>query len=346
MFQKRLAVCLAAMILALCLTVSAALAETATVVGGWLILRDAPSYSGIGIASYPSGTVVTITGSDGEWYEVIAPDGRSGYMLARYLRVNESSEPAYTEAEEGEGEGGIQPDTDSHSGGYTAYITSANGLNVRLRSGPGTGYSIIASYAPGTRCTVLSTGGGWSRVRVGSFMGYIMSQFLTTSPTPAPVPIDPGSGYTAWVTSSNGLGVNLRSGPSKNYPSIGYYAVGTAVTVYTPGADWCYISIGSRTGYMMTRYLTTKKPTPVTPVLGAPMVISPNGRNVNLRSGPGKGYAVIGSYAVGTTLEIVLRGTEWYYIRIGGRYGYMMKMYISEPLLTSRMPAQAADLLC
>ena len=46
------------------------------------------------------------------------------------------------------GGGGFVPSQTS------AYVTSANGLNVRLRNGPGKGYSILASYAPGTPCTL------------------------------------------------------------------------------------------------------------------------------------------------------------------------------------------------
>ena len=42
---------------------TAALADqTGTVVGGWLILRGGPSFNSTIISSYPSGTVVTITG--------------------------------------------------------------------------------------------------------------------------------------------------------------------------------------------------------------------------------------------------------------------------------------------
>ena len=114
----------------------AAAEKTGTVFGGWLILRSTPSFSGAIKSSYPTGTKVTITGQNGSWYAVKAPDGLTGYMLGNYLRVSGSSTPS----------------------GSTAWVTSANGLNVRLRTGPGTGYSILASYAPGTKCTILSAG--------------------------------------------------------------------------------------------------------------------------------------------------------------------------------------------
>ena len=303
----------------ICMTMpiqSAAADQTGTVFGGWLILRSKPSFSGAIKSSYPTGTVVTITGQSGSWYAVKTPDGLTGYMLGSYLKVSGGSAPV----------------------GSTAWVTSTNGLNVRLRTGPGTGYSILATYAPGTKCTVLTSGSNWCRIQIGSYTGYMMSQYLTNTdpgsggfipPSPAPTP---GGGYTVWVTSRNGKGVNLRSGPSKSYAAIGFYGVGTAATMISSGAQWSYIQIGNRTGYMMSQFLTGSAPSPVptpTPVSGT-YVISGNGKNVNLRTGPGKGYQVIRSYPVGTPLTIITRGAAWYFIHIGDAYGYMMREYIYE----------------
>jgi len=105
-------------------------AQTGVVKGGWLILRSEPSFNSAIKSSYPTGTVVTITGLVGSWYSVKAPDGLTGYMLGDYLQIN--------------GDGSVQDST-------IGYVVSANGLNVRMRSGPGKGYSIIAAYAPGTQ---------------------------------------------------------------------------------------------------------------------------------------------------------------------------------------------------
>ena len=286
---------------------------TGTVVGGWLILRGAPSFNGAIIASYPSGTVVTITGKTGSWYSVITPNNLTGYMYSTYLQVNGGG---------GGGGGGIPS-------GSTAYVTSANGLNVRLRSGPGKGYSILASYAPGTSCTVLTGGQNWSRIRIGSLTGYMMSQFLTTSPQPQPAPQpQPGGDYKVYVTSRNGKGVNMRSGPSKAYPSIGFYSVGTEAWMVTAGHTWSYIRVGSRYGYMMSEFLTTTEPPVNPPVVGAAYVVSANGRSVNLRAAPTTASKVIKSFKVGTRLNIITRGRDWYFIQIGGYYGYMMRQFI------------------
>ena len=64
MRRKHSAIILMVLILAAVsvLPVSGAMADTGTVKGGWLILRSQPSFAGAIKASYPTGTVVTITG--------------------------------------------------------------------------------------------------------------------------------------------------------------------------------------------------------------------------------------------------------------------------------------------
>lgn len=314
---------LLSMLTVLMLPCTNALAErTGTVKGGWLILRATPSFNGAIRSSYPSGTVVTITGQNGSWYAVTAPDGLTGYMLGDYLQIS--------------GGGGSAPaETD-------AYVTSRNGLNVRLRSGPGKGYSILASYAPGTACRILTSGKNWCRIQIGSYTGYMMTQFLTNTPvtpvTPVPKP-QPGE-VQVYVTSRNGQGVNLRSGPSKSYTSIGFFSVGTEAWMISQGYSWSYIRIGNRYGYMMTEFLTTVRPQPVKPDPGYAYVVSANGRNVNLRETPSTGSRIIHSYPVGTRLTIITRGNDWYFIQINGRYGYMMKQFIYD----NGAPATFTDL--
>ena len=314
--MKKIRLMTALLVLAVSLSVfavSSAANDTGTVFGGWLILRNAPSYSGKIVSSYPSGTVVQITGRSGSWYSVIAPDGMTGYMLGNFLKIQGS---------------GI-------SSGSDAWVTSKNGLNVRLRTGPGTNYSILSSYAPGTKVVIISYGKDWSMIRVGNFTGYMMTRYLTgknssgnNSGQGSVVP--PAGEYDVYVTSRNGKGVNLRMGPSKVNMAIATYDVGTAARMIQYGASWSYIRIGQTYGYMMTEFLTTTRPSGGMPApsAAAAYVTSANGKSVNLRTGPGKQYQVITSFAVGTPLTIISNVADWCYISIGNYNGYMMRQFI------------------
>ncbi len=212
----------------------AAAAEYGTVVGGRLRLRAAPSYDATIIKYYNTGTVVEILGTSGDWYSVKAPDNQAGYMHSDYITL-----------------GGTP-------GALTKYVYSSNGYGVRLRTGPSKGYRILAVYPVGTQVSVLQTGTIWSRIQIGETVGFMMSEFLTSSDpgtTPAPSGDD-----LATVWSSNGYGVRLRSGPSTSYSIIGLYSVGTRVDVLERGSDWDRIKVGSRIGYMMNEFLIYDDP--------------------------------------------------------------------------------------
>ncbi|MBQ8556593.1 MAG: SH3 domain-containing protein [Clostridia bacterium] len=308
---------LVAMILTLALTMMllatpTALANdysTATVKGGWLRLRAEASYDAETISAYYTGTSVTILGGSGNWYYVLAPDGNKGYMSASYLTI-----------------------TGSITGGQlsentAAYVTSKNGLSVRLRTGPSLQYSTIASYAVGTSVTIMTMGDTWCRVRIGGRTGYMMTEFLTTTKPDVSEP-NYGTAYTAYVVSDNGLPVRLRTEMSTDSNIISTYNVGTQVTVQEYGSIWCRISINGVTGYMMTRYLSTTKPSTSTTSYTA-YVTSSNGKSVRLRSGAGKGYTTLATYSVGTQVTIVEYGRTWCKVTVNNRTGYMMTEFLT-----------------
>ena len=287
---------------------------TAVVKGGWLRLRQYASFDAPTITSYYTGTQVIIQGTSGAWYHVIGPDGRTGYMLGAYLTV---------------GATGAQENT-------PAWVTSQNGRGVRLRSGPSTAYGVIGLYNVGTRATILRSGTNWHYVKIGSQKGYMMAKYLTTQQITPP---DSSESYTAYVTSSNGGGVNLRHGAGLGYGVIGLYSVGTRVTVLIPGITWHYIDIHGTRGYMMAKYLTTR---PVEPAGSyTAFVTSQNGLPVCLRAGAGTGYAVIGRYSVGTEVLVLKHNATWDFIRVGNTEGYMMNKYLTQGLVSSQVTGAA-----
>ncbi len=296
---------------------------TATVKGGWLRLRDGASTDAETISAYFTGTTVTILGGSGSWYHVLTPDGKTGYMHSSYLTITGSITG-----------GQLEENT-------AATVTSSNGKPVRLRSGPSTQYSIIASYAVGTSLTVLSTGDTWSKVRINGRTGYIMNEFIKpgasgstgSSGTTA-------TGYTAYVVSQNGKTVVLRSGPSKQYDALASYNVGQKVTVKSYGSTWCQVNINGLDGYMMTQFLSTVKPETGSnggSVSYTAYVTSANGKGVRMRAGAGKIFPTIATYSVGTQATVLEYGSTWCKIRIGVNTGYMMTEF-----LTTKAPDMVA----
>lgn len=73
-------------------------------------------------------------------------------------------------------------DTSDKEGGAMsnqATVTAKTGSTVRMRSGPGTGYSIVANVPIGEKADVLSTADGWCKITYNGMEGYMMAQYLT-----------------------------------------------------------------------------------------------------------------------------------------------------------------------
>jgi len=251
--KRLLALCLAiVMLLSVTSILSpAALAEsTATVKGGWLKLRAEASTNGDVIGTYFTGTQVIVLQTQGDWYHVTAPDGKTGYMMARYLDL-------YPDAGSDESLPGMQE--------IAAWVTSDNGNPVNLRSGPDTSYSVLGSFAVGTPVTIIATGSSWYQIRIGSQIGYMLSAYLTTiqpgSATPPTESAPPADSYIAQVISENGKPVNMRAGAGTHYQRINTYTVGTQVIVLKEQGAWAYLDVNGTQGWMMLQFLTRVSPT-------------------------------------------------------------------------------------
>ncbi len=93
---------------------------------------------------------------NGEWYKITLTDGTKGYIYYEYASVKES-----------------QNDKVIGSG----YI---NASDVNMRSGAGTGYSVITTLDYGTALTAISKSGDWYYVELdGGIKGYVYADYVT-----------------------------------------------------------------------------------------------------------------------------------------------------------------------
>ncbi len=171
---------------------------------------------------------------------------------------------------------------------------------VRLRSGPGLGFSVLASLPMGATVERLASGGmadgyEWATVRVASSgkTGFVVGTFL------APIPSDGFQlGQMVHVEAGGGRG-NLRSGPGTGYQVVSKLSSGTTGTikdgpVETNGHFWYKVSFGDVTGWIVTAVLA--------PGAGSDRawVRVANG-SLNVRKHPGLNGQILGHVSAGAT---------------------------------------------
>ena len=162
---KLLRTCLLTVALtALCtIGASAACLGAGTVTADALRLRDTPATDGAILATAPSNAKLVVLEEAGDgWYKV-SYNAAEGYMAGEYLTVSTSMDAAL---------------------GYGKVNSDVSSLNIR--SGAGTGCSVLSSVSGGTVLELTGVQDGWYKVVHGGTSGYVSSDYITlTSETPA-----------------------------------------------------------------------------------------------------------------------------------------------------------------
>ena len=285
----------------------------------FLKIRQLPSTDSMVLASYRADyTIVTYKKYNDDWAYVHLSDGHEGYAMRRYLKKSASS--------------------------YAGYITRDNTM---LRKGPDTSFASMAAMPKGTRLNVLCTGKNWDYVSSVYGTGYVSKAYISKkyiAPTgKIKVP------YTAKVVNPRNNPVNVRSGAGTNYPVIAELEPGTAIKVIGVGNSWCHITCAAYDveGYMMNQFVQpTKAPVTIGPSAAptfaptptpAPFkrytayIVSENGKPVNMRMGPGTGYAAMKKLDYGTPVTVVEHpNSKWARITPDDKtYGYVQLIYLT-----------------
>ncbi|WP_454041971.1 SH3 domain-containing protein [Cellulosimicrobium sp. Marseille-Q8652] len=204
-------------------------------------LRAAASGSAAVLAVVPRSAKVVAKPGDGSgsWRRVTY-GSRTGWVSAAYVGPNKPAAAAAPVSRPA----------------ATRYVT-ATSLNLRAQAT--TSSAVLARLARGTKLSVLSTSGGWLKVTTAGRTGWVSAQYTTTTAPAASAPKPaPPKAATSYVTASV---LNLRAAPTTSSAVVAKLARGTAVKhAGTASKGWLKVTVGTRTGYVSTAYLSVTKP--------------------------------------------------------------------------------------
>lgn len=266
--------------------------------GDYLTIEDGP-YSGDGY----------------QWYLVsVDAFGSEGYVAGVFLSAASSG---------------------AFSIGDTVYVTSDT-LNVR--SGPGTGYSVIDVMSYGQNGLVVdgpvaANGYTWYELNYvgGTTDGWVAGDYLALVST--------GGGFAIGDTVAvDSLTLNVRSGPGTGYTITDVFSYGDqAVVIDGPvGADgytWYEVSYGggAYSGWVAGDYLVYASGGGF--AIGQSVYVT--AASLNVRAGAGTGYDIIDYLGYGTTATIVdgpyvANGYTWYELEYSDPlYGWVAGEYLA-----------------
>lgn len=123
--------------------------------------------------------------------------------------------------------------------------------------------------------------------------------------------------------------VNVRSGPGNSYSVLTVMKSGTTTSNLGTSGNWTKVTVNGKTGYVYSKYLTSGSNAPSTPTTSTSKTVYVTASALNVRSGAGTSYSVIGSLSKGKSASVVGTSGNWYKIKYGSGYGYISASYTS-----------------
>ena len=267
--------------------------RTATIVtgSGRLRVRSGPGADYDIVAYLNNGDTVTVLSVDGDWAQIRTADGQEGYVSTEFLQMEEAdaadtaataedaSEADTAEQAEAAGtaEEAAAADTGAQAEGERSAVVSTSNGRLRVRSGPGADYDIVAYLNDGDTVTVLSVEGDWAKIRTADGQeGYTSAEYLIIEEAPAAeaateaeseASAEAGTAAeqeaegTAVISTESGR-LRVRSGPGANYDIVAYLYNGDTVTVLSIDGDWAKIRTeNGEEGYVSVSFLNMTEST-------------------------------------------------------------------------------------
>lgn len=289
--------------------------------GGGVNLRSSASTSAQIIASFPSGTEVTVLSDDGSWSYVNIL-GTTGYMMSAYL----SKPDEFPEVEED-----LPAEDEMEDVLWATVTTQSGGLNMRAL--PQTGSLILTTLPRNAEVIVTGRGDAWSSVRYNGLNGYVMTRYLTFAGEGADTPAAPSYSDTATVVTPGGT-LNLRIAPQTGSEILFTIPQGAQVTVHSYAADWCHVTYLGISGYVMTTFLSFENSNgnasipEMKPETVRHAVVNTVSGSLNLRLEPSAMAAVIAWIPQYSRVDVLEYGEQWCLTSWQGKTGYVMTSFL------------------
>ncbi|MDU7956425.1 MAG: SH3 domain-containing protein [Clostridium perfringens] len=301
-----------------------------------LNVRESPSTSGRIVHKLNRNQVVGIYEELNGWYKIDYIDGvkkKYGYVSKDYISIinenpNDEEKP-------------VEPEKPSVSVNKQGVVKVNSALN--MRSGPGSNYGVIGTLRNNDKVEIIKEVDGWYEIKFNGKVGYVSSQYIkivdNESSEEKPVePEKPSVSVNKQGVVKVNSALNMRSGPGSNYGVIGTLRNNDKVEIIKEVDGWYEIKFNGKVGYVSSQYIKVvdNESSEEKPVEPEKPSVSVNKQGIvkvnsalNMRSGPGSNYGVIGTLRNNDKVEIIKEVDGWYEIRFNGKVGYVSKSYIT-----------------
>ncbi|MCA9971080.1 MAG: SH3 domain-containing protein [Anaerolineales bacterium] len=321
-------------------------APTAVVSTGALNVRSGPGVQYGVVAVVYSGQTVTLLGRNAasSWVKVQLAGGQQGWVNAALLTAGVAV--------------GSLAVLDAAAPAATAVVTTG-ALNVR--SGPGVQYGAVAVVYSGQTVALLGRNGDGSWVKAqlaGGQQGWVNAALLTANVAVSTLAVlDTSSTPIAVTGIVNTSYLNVRSGPDVAYAEIAVLSGGQQLPLAgrNGSGSWVVVRLpDGRQGWVNASLLILSAdvsylavvvaPAQPTPPAAQPTAVIATGA-LNVRSGPGIGYASVATVGNGQVVTLLGRSAAapaWVKVQLAsGVQGWINAAYAQLSVAASSLPVVA-----
>jgi len=258
------------------------------------------------------------------WAYIISPT--AGWIVMDYVKMDiDSDTPAGSDNSTPAGNNPVTPPTQPSNDNNTS-TTNTKGVitatQLFIRSEPSTNGKVQGSYNNGDVVTILETQNGWGRTN----KGWIKLDYVNTSGNANTTTPNNNTNTTTTPNNTTGNGsttvqfrgivtagqLNVRSSASTDGDRVGSLNYGARVEILEKDGTWGR----TKDGWISLNYVYQDGTTGTNTANG-----TVTGNQLHIRSGPGTGYASVGSLNSGDRVNILeqftYNGTTWGCIKSG-----------------------------
>lgn len=293
-----------------------------------LRVRTAPNTSSAISGRVYEGQTLNVIGQENGWVK-IKHNGQVGYVSGEFVSGVSSNG--------GSTNNNDQTNVQPASGNYTVNVSS-----LRVRTGPSTSHTTIGSVKKGQVVQVVGEVQDWFKINYAGQTAYLSKDYVTKGGSNENatqgnnqeqnnnVTVQTGGTYVVNATS-----LRVRTGPAAYHSVIGGVLNGTTLNVVGSENGWFKVNYQGKTGYVSSEFVKFVKGGTATP--GQPEQPSQaigdyyiNASALNVRSGEGTNYRIIGALPQGQKVQVISENSGWSKINYNGQTGYIGTRFLSK----------------
>lgn len=221
----------------------------------------------------------------------------------------------------------------------TGVVNLNSTTNLYIRASYSTNSAILGKVPGGKTINILGETSGWYKVEYNGITGYSSAQYIKANQSSSNTTVSSKEGRVVNVGSSR---LNVRSGASTSYKTVGQLNSGDKVTITEKAGNWYKIKTSSLTGYAYADYIqegsgsssnTNGNINSVQSIQSSNIgkIATVTADSLNVRSGYGVEYSVVTKVSRGTDVKIIeVYSNGWSKVTLPtGVTGYVNHLYLN-----------------